>query len=316
MPKISIIVPIYNSEKYLHRCIDSILAQTFTNFELLLINDGSTDKSGEICDEYAIKDSRVRVFHKENGGVSSARNLGLNNAVGEWISFCDSDDVVYSSWLDNFHEKITSTLDLIVQGFDCDKSLCGEKYHQNLSFCGSVNEGLELLFDNKIVGYLWCKLFKRSIIETYNLRFDERFDILEDECFVVSYLVKCNTMVLSNRIGYYYYVPDWNVKYRSENWYEVYKFIYEKIKLLDTSKLDGYKSHILSGYTESLFREFNIRRIKKLLNYRKSVGEDILNTNLFFLTKYIIYFDITGLFSAMIIYFHKSIKRIYFLCDK
>lgn len=80
MPLISVIVPVYNTEKYLHRCIDSILAQTFTDFELLLIDDGSKDNSGKICDEYAAKDSRVRVFHKENGGASSARYMGLNNA--------------------------------------------------------------------------------------------------------------------------------------------------------------------------------------------------------------------------------------------
>lgn len=81
-PKISVIVPVYNAEKYLNRCIDSILAQTFTDFELLLINDGSKDKSGEICDEYSKKDIRVKVFHKENGGASSARNVGLDNARG------------------------------------------------------------------------------------------------------------------------------------------------------------------------------------------------------------------------------------------
>ena len=92
MPKISVIVPVYNTEKYLHRCVDSILAQTFTDFELLLVNDGSPDKSGEICDEYAQKDTRVRVFHKENGGVSSARNLGLENAQGKWITYVDGDD--------------------------------------------------------------------------------------------------------------------------------------------------------------------------------------------------------------------------------
>lgn len=101
-PKISVIVPVYNTEKYLHRCIDSILAQTFTDFELLLIDDGSKDNSGTICDEYAAKDSRVRVFHKENGGVSSARNLGLDNAKGEWISFVDSDDYTDSYFLENF----------------------------------------------------------------------------------------------------------------------------------------------------------------------------------------------------------------------
>ena len=94
-PKITVIVPVYNTEKYLRRCVDSILAQTFTDFELLLIDDGSTDGSGAICDEYAKKDSRVRVFHKEIGGVSSARNLGLDKAYGEWISFVDSDD-----WID------------------------------------------------------------------------------------------------------------------------------------------------------------------------------------------------------------------------
>lgn len=86
---ISIIVPIYNAALYLHRCIDSILAQRYADFELLLIDDGSVDGSGFICDEYAAKDSRVRVCHKQNGGVSSARNLGLDNACGEWITFID-----------------------------------------------------------------------------------------------------------------------------------------------------------------------------------------------------------------------------------
>jgi glycosyltransferase involved in cell wall biosynthesis len=91
MPTISVIVPVYNVEQYLCKCLDSILNQIFTDFELLLIDDGSPDKSGQICDEYAHKDSRIRVFHKENGGVSSARNLGLDNANGKWVTFIDSD---------------------------------------------------------------------------------------------------------------------------------------------------------------------------------------------------------------------------------
>lgn len=98
-PKISIIVPVYKVEKYLYRCIDSILSQSFTDFELLLIDDGSPDNCGATCDDYAAKDPRVRVFHKENGGVSSARNLGLENAVGEWIWFVDSDDTVEANAL-------------------------------------------------------------------------------------------------------------------------------------------------------------------------------------------------------------------------
>ncbi len=93
-PLVSIIVPVYNAEKYLNRCVDSILSQAMTDFELLLIDDGSKDESGRICDEYAAKDARVRAFHKPNGGVSSARNLGLDNAIGKWVTFCDADDVV------------------------------------------------------------------------------------------------------------------------------------------------------------------------------------------------------------------------------
>ena len=92
MPKLSVIVPVYNTEKYLRECIDSILAQTFTDFELILVNDGSTDKSGEICDEYGRSDSRVRAIHQKNGGVTAARKHGVEIAEGEYISFVDSDD--------------------------------------------------------------------------------------------------------------------------------------------------------------------------------------------------------------------------------
>ena len=116
MPQISVIVPVYNAEKYLHRCIDSILAQTFSDFELLLIDDGSKDNSGRICDEYAAKDSRIRVFHKKNGGVSSARNMGLDNAKGDWITFVDSDDWVKQDYLYSMISQPDA--DLIMSSFD------------------------------------------------------------------------------------------------------------------------------------------------------------------------------------------------------
>ena len=111
-PKITVIVPVYNTEKYLRRCVDSILAQTFTDFELLLVNDGSTDGSGAICDEYAQKDSRVRVFHKENGGVSSARNIGIDNAQGDWITFIDSDDRIEQRHLYLLYEARTENFSM------------------------------------------------------------------------------------------------------------------------------------------------------------------------------------------------------------
>ena len=107
IPKISVIVPVYNAEKWLHCCIDSVLAQTYTDFELLLVDDGSTDRSGKICDEYESIDSRVKVFHKKNGGVSSARNFGIINCIGDSLTFIDSDDWVTNEYLENIvsHEK-------------------------------------------------------------------------------------------------------------------------------------------------------------------------------------------------------------------
>ena len=97
--KVSAIVPVYNVEKYIYRCVDSILNQTFSDFELILVDDGSPDNCPQICDEYAKKDSRIKVIHKENGGLSSARNAGLDIASGEWISFIDSDDWIHKDYL-------------------------------------------------------------------------------------------------------------------------------------------------------------------------------------------------------------------------
>lgn len=116
-PKISCIVPVYNVEKYLRRCVDSILNQTFTDFELILVDDGSLDNSPAICDEYAVKDSRIKVIHKVNGGVSSARNVGLDVAKGEWICFVDSDDLIEADYMQKMYEAaINNNSDFIMCG--------------------------------------------------------------------------------------------------------------------------------------------------------------------------------------------------------
>ena len=132
---ISVIVPIYNAEKYLRRCVDSVLAQTFTDYELLLINDGSQDSSGAICDGYVAKDSRVRVFHKENGGASSARNLGLENAKGEWITFVDSDDTLQQNALDLLYQSLTSSVDAVIANTKLKKIISGEDWIKLLLDC-------------------------------------------------------------------------------------------------------------------------------------------------------------------------------------
>lgn len=210
MPKISIIVPVFNVKQYLHRCIDSILAQTFTDFELLLIDDGSKDSSGKICDEYAEKDSRIRVFHKENGGVSSARNLGIDKAIGDWIFFSDADDELFLDGLSNLYANVSDGIDLVMAGY--------ERYNGDGKLSYSIpirshrilsrQEGIRNMFRAlyyEYQGYLWTKLFKREIIQS-GLRFDERIYFNEDRLFCVNYLClqKGNVFYTTTPVYKYY----------------------------------------------------------------------------------------------------------------
>lgn len=197
--KISVIVPVYKAEKYLHRCVDSILAQSYTNFELLLINDGSPDNCGVICNEYAAKDSRVRVFHKENGGVSSARNLGLDKAMGEWVAFVDSDDWLTSECL----KQLTDYL-------DADMIKCSIKSSDGEYWCSDdnlymVKIYLEKYSQNNLIRTPCGTLYKRKIIEDYHIRFDQLIRYGEDIVFNLSYLYNCNTVRLIDEFGYIYF---------------------------------------------------------------------------------------------------------------
>ena len=163
-PKISVIVPVYNVEQYLPRCIDSILSQTFTDFELLLIDDGSTDKSGMICDEYAKKDNRIRVFHKKNGGVSSARNVGLDNVtyasregvniLNKYILFVDSDDYLCLQHLQNYNDNLNA--DIIWQGYSLFDQMSGVTISEKRAEA-------QFASNKKACVDLFCKLFKMKI---------------------------------------------------------------------------------------------------------------------------------------------------------
>ena len=214
-PKISVIVPVYNTEKWLVRCLDSILAQTFTDFELLLIDDGSTDGSSAICDEYAGKDSRVRVFHKPNGGVSSARNLGLDNAKGRWIAFADSDDIVYPCWLQNFDNTEFENCDLKIQGVN----LVSAENQDNQEVVNPIvydADWLQLTQKlNYTFGLLGVKLFKKKIIDIVGktLRFDERKNFMEDEDFIIDYMSRIRNAVILPGVGYKYFLPKSEAKY-------------------------------------------------------------------------------------------------------
>ena len=198
---ISIIVPVYNTEKYLRRCIDSVLAQTYQDFELLLIDDGSKDSSGAICDEYAAKDARVKVFHKENGGVSSARNVGLDNARGEWITFVDSDDYIEENFLKSFEGNLDA--DLVVGNM----VICEDgKLPSDIKV--GILPGIYTHIQSALKGNLnssafhapWGKMFRKESIA--DLRFNIKMRIGEDNHFNLLFLSQCKDLrLLSNSIG-------------------------------------------------------------------------------------------------------------------
>lgn len=207
-PAISVIVPVYNAEKTLRQCVDSILAQEYKDFELLLIDDGSKDGSPAICDKYAYKDARIRVFHKENGGVSSARNVGLDNARGEWITFIDSDDFITEGYFDGVVGREEDLLFISCKTLYHDKiikSISLSSEHTGLDFSTLISENI----NNNILRGPCAKFFKRDIIAS--LRFVEEMSVGEDACFVFSYLSKCHSFHVLQDADYmivYCGIPD------------------------------------------------------------------------------------------------------------
>lgn len=200
--KISIIVPVYNTEQYLLHCLDSILSQDFTDYELLLIDDGSKDNSGAICDEYAEKDSRICVFHKENGGVSSARNLGLDHAQGEWVAFVDSDDLLVDNALDLLLNEAKDDVDMVYGGIRKFDESSDDIETITVKERGriSVEEALDaFVVPKKRNGdwhrYLYNRIYRMPIIKKFGLRFKEDIYYKEDGLFVVQYLCQCEKKV-------------------------------------------------------------------------------------------------------------------------
>ena len=206
---ISIIIPVYKVEKYLPRCIESVLNQTYKNFELILVDDGSPDNSGKICDEYALRDNRIKVIHKENGGVSSARNTGIDAASGEYINFIDSDDWVPENSLEILINAILSNdADLSVGGYEL-RQIKAKKISLPDNIL-SFSENLPIDAKNlKILDWghfhsCWCKLFKRDIVLRHNLRFDLDIKLGEDCLFVRNYLFYVRKIVTLSQNVYYY----------------------------------------------------------------------------------------------------------------
>ena len=211
MAIVSIIVPVYNAEKYLRQCLDSILKQSFKDFEVLLIDDGSTDQSGNICDEYAEKDKRISVWHQENQGVSVARNVGLEHAHGEWVYFPDSDDIVMTDALNMMVSLIDASIEYMMCGYEVydEKGQCTYTISARQQKIIDRNDALMEMFapaDYRYNGYLWNKLFKASIIKENNLSFARGIKFNEDRLFNVEYISHLKGDVVYATIPIYQYI--------------------------------------------------------------------------------------------------------------
>lgn len=224
-PQISIIVPVYNVEQYLSRCIDSILSQTYTNFELILVNDGSTDSSGEICDRYAKIDNRIQVHHSQNNGVSIARNIGINCAKGDWITFVDSDD-----WIENnLFTEITQIVnqyptDIICWNYYINKEKREVVQHfkdNSLIIKSTQKEIFDLFLMSIYPAYfkftnnanwdmfsIWNKAYSKTFLNKFNIRFNPQLKRSEDVLFNASCLRNTTCVILINKCFTHYVIRD------------------------------------------------------------------------------------------------------------
>lgn len=212
MDKVSVIVPVYKVEDYLDTCVESIVCQTYKNLEIILVDDGSPDFCPQKCDIWAEKDNRIKVIHKTNGGVSSARNIGIEAATGRYISFIDSDDFIDNQMFEHmvncFREQDTQ---LVVCGL-----YRGEKRIKSAD-CKIADQAqaYEMLFDINsfpyFEGYVWNKLYLASVIKEEKLQFDTALKMCEDTLFNFNYLRHIKSVMLLNTCEYHYVIRDTSV---------------------------------------------------------------------------------------------------------
>lgn len=298
---ISIIIPVYNTEKYLGRCINSVLASTYKNFEILLIDDGSKDRSLAICREYSDKDRRVRVFAQENQGVSAARNKGIEESRGEWIVFVDSDDFISSDFLAVIAENIDQGVDIILFDYckykrrlnaNIEDRFCN--YISSINYCTEYRFSIiqkmlcaKELTDNTNTSLLspWAKVYKKSLILENGIRFPTDIKIGEDRLFNLEYYFKIRNYMHISRTVYY-------VTWRADSLshcYQVdlidnYHIFHRKLRkimieqgIFETLQ-DAYYDTVLANMTEILiygiFHPYSTRTRSERRRICRSVHED------------------------------------------
>lgn len=265
-PSLSIIIPVYNVEKYLDECIESVLRQTFTDYELLLVDDGSKDKSGEICDKYAEKHPhRIKVFHKPNGGASTARNLGLDNASGHYIGFIDSDDVIHPQMFEKLVEAIRlHDVDIVSSQISCETGHKGVLTYNTTEWKGSNLELLGRLYTWEENCSVDTKIFKRELIG--DTRYVEGV-INEDFIFLSEIFLKPGRAYVIPEAYYFYRTTQGSVtRTLKEKYFDIFINLDYVEKLLPPDNREIHEKFRTYSMTMHIMSGVNI--VKKRANGR------------------------------------------------
>ena len=252
MKKVSVIIPVYKAEYFLDKCVNSIINQTYENLEIILVDDGSPDNSPKMCDEWAQKDKRIKVIHKENGGASSARNKGLEDCTGDYIYFCDSDDFIEINCIEKLVDKIKDN-DVVIMGYNKvngDK-ITAKVYNDKLS----QNEFISEIIHEWDFGLLWNKLYKKEFIKS---KFNEKFKIREDLLFNSEYFKNVKKIGLINE-PLYNYIDNPNSLTKGAK-----TIPFEQLKTIHLNMLE-----LLNQIDESIVPHQNATYLKSFINILK-----------------------------------------------
>lgn len=282
---ISIIVPIYNVEQYLIQCIESILEQSLSNIEIILVDDGSKDNSGNICDEYARRDSRIRVIHKENGGLVSARKAGLELATGDYIAYVDGDDFIESNMYEVMYAKaVQENADIVIVGYLADN---GQKLSQKKNVIASgVYKGddmqelySKMLYSGKfyvpgIIPAVWNKLFKKEVLYDCQMNVPNEIQMGEDVACTYRSIMNAKVVMIDNDFYpyHYRYVPNSMSKGIDENYFQniflLYRYLRQCLQGARTieSQIEFYLAYLVHIGINSIFGKRS-----KLNNFQKCV---------------------------------------------
>lgn len=276
---ISIIIPVYKVEKYLEKCIQSVINQTYKNIQIILVDDGSPDNCGKICDEYAERDQRIEVIHKSNGGLSDARNKGLEIAKGEYIGFVDSDDYIEADMYEVLYN--------LLKQYNADVSICNfYTVSQEKIAIKNADNGIkeynrieilkEILLDNNIQSYAWNKLYKKELFNEIKYPVGKKYEDIGTTFYL---LEKCNKVVVTGKPEYYYInrqdsivnnVTETTITDYIELIMQRYDYIEENIK-----ELSSYNKNYLKRILKTA--EQDIKSLNKVGDYTKKKYEELYN---------------------------------------